>query len=102
MGAIFQEDGKLKTSAGSSEEDDEASIDQDDRLYFPPKRTEIDISKNIRDMVHVEITFNAVCDPKCKGLCLKCGTNLNTGSCNCSKEEVNGKGYGPFGVLRQK
>lgn len=99
MGVFFQEDDKLKTSAGSSEEDDEASIDPDDRLYFPPEETEVDISKNIRDMVHVEITINAVCDPRCKGLCLKCGTNLNIASCTCSKEEVSGKGYGPLGVL---
>lgn len=102
MGVIFGEDDKLKTSTESSEEDDEASIDLDDWLYFPPEETEIDISKHIRDMVHLEITINAVCDSRCKGICLKCGINLNTASCNCSKEEVKEKGYGPLGVLRKQ
>ncbi|KAK6259153.1 hypothetical protein SCA6_013627 [Theobroma cacao] len=99
MGATFEEG--FKSVYGSNqevEEDDDASIDWDDRLYFPPEEKEIDISKHIRDMVHLEITINAVCDPRCKGICLKCGTNLNTSSCNCS-EEVKEKGYGPLGNL---
>jgi hypothetical protein len=97
-------DGKVKTTSGISEEeeeDDEASIDLDDRLYFPPEEKEIDISKNIRDMVHVEITINAICDPSCKGLCLNCGTNLNTSSCSCRKEEVKEKSY-PLANLKNQ
>ncbi|XP_062164349.1 large ribosomal RNA subunit accumulation protein YCED homolog 1, chloroplastic [Alnus glutinosa] len=103
MGVMFG-DGKVKTTSGISEEeeeDDEASIDLDDRLYFPPEEKEIDISKNIRDMVHVEITINAICDPSCKGLCLNCGTNLNTSSCSCRKEEVKEKSY-PLANLKNQ
>lgn len=37
----------------------------------------MDISKNVRDMMHLEIKISALCDPMCKGLCLKCGHNLN-------------------------
>ena len=58
MRVIFMEDDKLKTSIGSSEEDDEASIDLDNKLYFPPEDTEIDISKNIRNMVFMEIKIS--------------------------------------------
>ncbi|KAI4332517.1 hypothetical protein L6164_017419 [Bauhinia variegata] len=101
MGVIFEEE-KLKKSGNSDEDDDDAMIDLDDRLHFPPEEKEIDISKNIRDMVHVEITIDAVCDPMCKGLCLKCGTDLNTSSCNCSKEDKKEKGYGPLGNLKQQ
>lgn len=86
-----------------NDEDDDSSIDWDDRLYFPSEDKEIDISKNIRDMIHLEITINAICDAKCKGLCLKCGTNLNKGKCSCSSEEqVKEKTYGPLGNLRQQ
>ncbi|XWS41286.1 hypothetical protein CRYUN_Cryun17cG0068100 [Craigia yunnanensis] len=102
MGATFEEG--FKSFCGSNQEvaeDDDASIDWDDRLYFPPEEKEIDISKHIRDMVHLEITINTVCDPRCKGICLKCGTNLNTSSCNC-REEVKEKGYGPLGNLRKQ
>ncbi|XP_010688741.2 large ribosomal RNA subunit accumulation protein YCED homolog 1, chloroplastic [Beta vulgaris subsp. vulgaris] len=105
MGLVFGED-KLKSSARTAneeeEEDDDASIDIEDRLHFPPEIKEIDISKHLRDMLHLEITINAVCDSKCKGLCLKCGTNLNIGVCNCSKQEINDLGYGPLGDLRKQ
>lgn len=91
MGTIYGEE-KSKTSSKSSDEDDnEDSIDLEDQLYFPAEEKEVDISKHIRDMIHVEITINAVCDPKCRGLCLKCGTNLNKSNCNCSKNVAQGK-----------
>ncbi|CAK9140728.1 unnamed protein product [Ilex paraguariensis] len=103
MGVIFGED-KFRAfgSSKDEEEDDEDSVDSDDRLYFPPEAKTIDISKNIRDLVHLEITINALCDPACKGLCLKCGANFNSSSCNCSKKKVKEKNYGPLGGLRKQ
>ncbi|KAJ9181392.1 hypothetical protein P3X46_009526 [Hevea brasiliensis] len=104
MGVIFGED-RFKSSMASGEEeedDDDASIDWDDRLHFPPEETEVDISKQIRDLVHVEITIDTICDPSCKGLCLKCGTNLNTSSCSCSKEKNKETSYGPLKDLRKQ
>ncbi|KAI7724698.1 hypothetical protein M8C21_004575 [Ambrosia artemisiifolia] len=84
------------------EEDGEASVDLDDWLYFPPEEKVIDISKHVRDMIHLEIKINALCDPTCKGLCLKCGQNLNNSSCNCSQQGSKSKGYGPLGGLKEK
>ncbi|GKV39257.1 hypothetical protein SLEP1_g47061 [Rubroshorea leprosula] len=104
IGAIF---GKEKfISSGSNEEEEEGEdddwlIDWDDRLYFPPEEKEIDISKHIRDLVHLEITITAVCDPMCKGLCLTCGTNLNTSTCNCGKEAKE-KGHGSLRSLKKQ
>ncbi|CAH2070948.1 unnamed protein product [Thlaspi arvense] len=47
-------------------------VDWEDKLHFPPEVKEIDISKHIRDLKHLEITINAICDAACKGMCLKC------------------------------
>ncbi|CAH9087616.1 unnamed protein product [Cuscuta europaea] len=97
MGSIF----------GSMEEEDidgnDSSIDLEDQLYFPREKRTIDISKHIRDLVHLEITINAICDPQCKGLCLKCGINLNYDRCKCDlKPNVERKGFGPLGGLKSK
>ncbi|CAH8328997.1 unnamed protein product [Eruca vesicaria subsp. sativa] len=83
------------------EDDDDDEIDWEDKLYFPPEVKEVDISKHIRDLVHLEITMNAICDPACKGMCLKCGANLNKRKCDCGSEEKD-KGYGPLGNLRKQ
>lgn len=79
MGVIYGED-KFKSFVKNSsknkekeEDEEDAAVDIDDRLYFPPEEKAIDISKNIRDMVHIEITINSVCSPQCKGWCLNCG-----------------------------
>lgn len=101
MGKVFGND-KLKSSIFEEEDGDEASIEWDDRLHFPPEDKEIDISKPLRDMVHVEITLDVICDPSCKGLCLECGTNLNKSSCNCSKEKEKERGPGPLKDLKKQ
>ncbi|KAL5713685.1 hypothetical protein ACHQM5_015739 [Ranunculus cassubicifolius] len=102
MGTLFGE-GIKNTSAPTGEDDDDDNlIDMDDKLYFPADRKEIDVSKNIRDLIHVEITINAVCDPGCKGLCLQCGVNLNVGKCRCVKQEDDDAYSGPLRNLRKE
>ncbi|KAL1292426.1 hypothetical protein HN51_060870 [Arachis hypogaea] len=108
LGVIYGEDiytafGNSGEGNGDDDEDNDALIDLDDRLHFPLEDKEIDISKNIRDRVHLEITMNSVCDPWCKGICMKCGQNFNTDSCNCNQEEVKDKkGFGPLGNLKEQ
>ncbi|KAK1324977.1 hypothetical protein QJS10_CPA01g00166 [Acorus calamus] len=82
---------------------DEDFVDLDDQLYFPPEEKEIDISKHLRDMVHLEITISAVCDASCKGLCLTCGVNLNRGSCDCGRvDEVSIRDWNPLKDIANK
>ncbi|VFR01327.1 unnamed protein product [Cuscuta campestris] len=100
MGIII---GSKKSGSIEDREDDDSLIDIEDQLHFPAEKRSIDISKHIRDRVHLEITLNAICDPQCKGLCLKCGTNLNIRSCKCcDKRNPEGKGFGARGHLAKK
>ncbi|KAL7099731.1 hypothetical protein ACP275_09G103300 [Erythranthe tilingii] len=100
LGTIFGDE-KLKTV--EAEDSDDSLIDLDDQLYFPPEEKVVDISKNIRDLIHVEITITALCGPNCRGLCLDCGTNLNISKCICGKKKVQEKGYGgPLRDLREQ
>ncbi|XP_074307711.1 large ribosomal RNA subunit accumulation protein YCED homolog 1, chloroplastic [Silene latifolia] len=104
FGTMYGDEKTKSTSrTGENEEDeDDALIDIEDRLYFPPEEKEIDISKQIRDLIHLEITINSICDSRCKGLCLQCGTNLNTSKCSCGKQETVDAGFGPLGGLRDQ
>ncbi|KAG8073035.1 hypothetical protein GUJ93_ZPchr0006g41642 [Zizania palustris] len=100
LGTIYEEDQtKSPLLTGNQDEDDE-DIDWDDRLYFPAGEKEMDISKHIRDIIHLEITLDAFCSPTCKGLCLGCGANLNTSSCNCSTEKLQVKNVERRGPLK--
>ena len=37
----------------------------------------------------LDMEMSVVCDEDCKGLCFKCGKNLNLGSCDCVTREVD-------------
>lgn len=105
MGVVFGAnpfDTPGSVSDSENEDDEEALIDLDDWLHFPPEDKEIDISKNIRDIIHLEITHDTVCSASCRGLCFKCGTDLNISSCDCEKEEGEEIGLSPFRKLKEQ
>ncbi|ERN09559.1 hypothetical protein AMTRI_Chr09g13300 [Amborella trichopoda] len=89
FGVLYGDDKwrSYKNVGVGEEEAREEVIDLDDRLYFPLEEREIDISKHIRDAVHVEITIDAICDANCRGLCLECGVNLNKSRCGCGRKK---------------
>ncbi len=43
----------------------------------------IDLDPDIREEIILSYPINPLCDVGCKGLCPKCGYNLNQGGCNC-------------------
>lgn len=49
----------------------------------------IDITDAIRQGVLLRIPPWPLCKPTCKGLCMKCGTNLNLKKCSCSQQSYN-------------
>ena len=49
----------------------------------------IDIIEVAREQLLLEIPTHFVCKTDCKGLCPKCGTNLNNKTCNCETKELD-------------
>lgn len=43
----------------------------------------IDLNPDIRDEIVLDYPIKPLCSPDCKGLCIRCGKNLNEGGCNC-------------------
>ncbi|KAJ3691392.1 hypothetical protein LUZ61_020556 [Rhynchospora tenuis] len=99
---------KNKVKIHGTDVDEDRDIEWDDRFHFPAGQNEIDISKQVRDIIHLDITMNALCGANCKGLCSKCGKNLNLGNCTCTKvkggEQSSGQNtrHGPLRDLRKK
>ena len=57
---------------------------------------EIDFSEEIRQRVHLAAPEIAYCRPDCKGLCSRCGQDLNVRECACDRLD----GGGPFAALK--
>ena len=49
----------------------------------------LDITELVRDTLIAAQPIQNLCKPDCKGLCPKCGENLNERECNCDKSEVD-------------
>lgn len=43
----------------------------------------IDLTLKIREEIILDYPMKPLCSPDCKGLCPKCGKNLNIEKCNC-------------------
>lgn len=44
----------------------------------------LDINPDIREEIILDSPVKPLCSPGCKGLCPKCGGNLNEGGCSCA------------------
>lgn len=47
----------------------------------------LDLTGIVRDAVHLAIPIAPRCRPDCRGVCARCGADLNRGSCGCHAAE---------------
>lgn len=62
----------------------EREVEEDDLATAFYEGEEIDLGHLIMEQIQLALPMKALCKEACKGLCPHCGTNLNTGSCECS------------------
>lgn len=44
---------------------------------------ELDLFTVLKEQIELNLPMKPLCNNACKGLCPRCGTDLNTGGCNC-------------------
>ncbi len=50
---------------------------------------ELDIQELMKEQVILNTPMKPLCSEACKGICLRCGTDLNTDSCSCSEKYID-------------
>lgn len=65
--------------------DIEAGFDRYVELNYAADKEDpiIDLDADIREEIILSYPIKPLCKEECKGLCPKCGGNLNEGGCNC-------------------
>ena len=66
-----------------------SSTDAEQTDMYPFEGKVLDISKVLNDNIILSFPMKQLCSNDCKGLCKKCGANLNEVQCGCGKEEIN-------------
>lgn len=49
----------------------------------------LDLDEALMDQLEMEFPLRFLCKDDCKGLCQKCGKNLNEGDCGCQKKDID-------------
>ena len=60
--------------------------DSEDEWVFPLEADCADLEDIVRTVFVLNMDSKLLCKPDCKGLCCRCGKNLNEGPCGCQKE----------------
>ncbi|MFQ5442806.1 MAG: DUF177 domain-containing protein [Thermodesulfobacteriota bacterium] len=71
----------------NGERDREKELKAGDLDVIPLEGPEIDTNRVIAAQISMDMPMKPLCVPDCKGLCHKCGADLNKGECGCGVEE---------------
>ena len=81
-GKEFDQDKKISYDCVLSDEiQDESNVD-----IIPLENDTVDVDDLARTAFILEMDTKTLCSEDCKGLCSRCGADLNLGPCSCKKE----------------
>ena len=63
-----------------------ADEENEDEWVFPLEGDSADLEDIVRTVFVLNMDSKLLCKEDCKGLCCRCGKNLNDGPCSCQKE----------------
>ena len=63
-----------------------ADEENEDEWVFPLEGDSADLEDIVRTVFVLNMESKLLCKEDCKGLCCRCGKNLNAGPCSCQKE----------------
>lgn len=71
--------------ASEMTEDEEREVEEDDLDTSFYQDDQIDLNELLREQFYLALPMKPLCQESCKGLCPQCGTNRNTGTCECGE-----------------
>lgn len=80
---------------GDDKQDVELTADQIGLIFF--RGDEIDFKDAVQEQVVLALPYKPLCNEACKGLCSRCGVDLNMERCHCTGERA----ASPFDVLKE-
>jgi uncharacterized protein len=81
---LVEELNLLYVPPDSNQEEEEESV-----RILPREASELALGQAIREELVLSYWPFALCREDCRGLCPRCGVNLNQDSCQCSTEELD-------------
>ena len=67
--------------------DEERIANLDEQPYL--QGYNLDVDQLVRDELLLNLPMKVLCDEDCKGICNRCGANLNYGTCGCDTRSLD-------------
>jgi len=84
---LMDDEEQAEKDRGTGESGGSFALDDADEEVFDGKV--IDLEPVVREQVLLSLPMNALCREDCRGLCIKCGQNLNEKQCGCDTTFVD-------------
>jgi uncharacterized protein len=84
----------LPASEAAAPVEHEVAVEDLETSYY--RNDEIDLNELQREQFYLALPMKPLCGDECQGLCAQCGTNLNTGACDCAPV----RDESPFAALK--
>jgi len=68
---------------------EEAELSEDEIDLIPFDGDEIDLLEGFQEQLVMALPLKALCRPECKGICPRCGADLNQGPCGCVDDRID-------------
>ena len=65
------------------------SVESEESDIVPVPGMELNVDELVFSEVYVDLPSKHLCNKNCKGICPKCGKNLNEGNCDCPTKEID-------------
>ncbi len=99
--ATFPVTGEIEGYFVINSEDEAPEDFEEDEFDYLPDDKAINMAPLIQAALVLEMPQVPLCDENCKGLCPKCGSNLNDGDCGCKDGDTDEMAAdNPFSVLK--
>jgi uncharacterized protein len=72
-----------------------------DIVYLNADTDKINIEDDVRDYALLTIPMKKLCNEDCKGLCYRCGNNMNVSVCECNQNEIDDR-WKPLTKLKKQ
>ena len=92
----FETDVNFEVLEDFMQEDGENAEDEDIILFAG---TEIELMEVVSNSFFMNVSGKYLCSEDCKGLCPKCGKDLNEGNCGCDDDDIDPRWAGLKAIM---
>lgn len=87
---LTEVEGEIETEiSGRILEDEESKLEESDEKLIAYNKDEIFLEEIIADAVLLSMPMRILCGEDCKGICPKCGKDLNREKCECEDDDID-------------